>query len=89
MNKIQLSKYVSRLKRDQAYKNIVDEVIYTLSESLDIPIHELYNGLFFTKGKAVKGILTIEANTSDKAIKEMREYWHKMILDYPYKKESK
>ena len=60
LSKVDLTRYTSGLKRDEKYKETVDSVLNTLSQSLGIPYMELFNGLFFSKGFRAKGILVIK-----------------------------
>lgn len=60
-NSLDLKRYTSDLKRDQKYKETVDQVLCTLSLNLGIPVGELYNGLFFARGLSAKGILFIKS----------------------------
>jgi hypothetical protein len=58
--KLNMKRYTSGLKKDEKYKDAVDDALATLSENLDIPYFVLYNALFFKKGQGAVGILVMK-----------------------------
>ena len=61
MNKIDLNRYSSGLKRDEKYRETINATLITISNSLDIPFIDLYNALFFKKDCTIKGFLFIKS----------------------------
>jgi hypothetical protein len=58
--KLNMKRYSSSLKKDEKYKDAIDDALATLSENLVIPYFVLYNALFFKKGTNAKEILVLK-----------------------------
>lgn len=72
-NTVNIKKYL----RSKAYREIVDATLFTISYHLDIPFHELYNGLFFHKGEVAKGLLVIRGEFSESDLTRLRKEFYK------------
>lgn len=74
-----LNRYTSGLKKDEAYRQGIEDALQTLSENLQIPYNELHLGLFFSKGTAAKGVLILKGEMSQKELEAIRKQWKSQV----------